>query len=78
MEDDIVLILDSAEETMRKSITHLEVELNKIRAGKANPSMLDGIVVQDAELLAEVAIDAFGLDADGKDRIRRRMASVAV
>lgn len=40
--------------------------------------MLDGIVVQDADLLAQAAIEAFGLDAEGKDRIQRRMASVAV
>lgn len=40
--------------------------------------MLDGIVVQDADLLAEAALVAFALDAGGKDRIGRRMASVAV
>lgn len=31
---------------MTKSISHLETELAKIRAGKANPSMLDGIMVE--------------------------------
>lgn len=30
---------------MSKAINHLEAELTKIRAGKANPQMLDGIVV---------------------------------
>ena len=30
---------------MRKAIQHLEAELAKIRAGKANPQMLDGITV---------------------------------
>ncbi|GFZ86747.1 hypothetical protein GCM10011497_15040 [Elstera cyanobacteriorum] len=40
--------------------------------------MLDGIVVQDAKFLAEAAIEAFGLDAEGKDRIQRRMEVVAV
>lgn len=30
---------------MQKAITHLEVELNKIRAGKASPAMLDGVMV---------------------------------
>lgn len=30
---------------MKKAISHLETELIKIRAGKANPQMLDGIVV---------------------------------
>lgn len=40
--------------------------------------MLDGIVVQDADFLAQAAIEAFGLDGEGKDRIKRRMESVAV
>ena len=30
---------------MQKAIRHLETELVKIRAGKANPQMLDGIVI---------------------------------
>jgi len=30
---------------MKKAVTHLEAELVKVRAGKANPNMLDGIVV---------------------------------
>jgi len=30
---------------MRKAIAHLEIELSKIRAGKANPQMLDGLMV---------------------------------
>jgi ribosome recycling factor len=33
------------EEQMKKAINHLEAELIKIRAGKANPQMLDNIVV---------------------------------
>lgn len=45
MEEEIDLILDSAKELMDKAIDHLEKELTKIRAGKANPSMLDGIMV---------------------------------
>lgn len=40
--------------------------------------MLDGIVVNDSDLLADAAIGAFGLDAAQQERIRRRMASVAV
>ena len=40
--------------------------------------MLDGIVVQDADALADAAIDAFGLVSDEQERIRRRMAAVAV
>src|SRR5215204_956524 len=34
-----------AEDSMKKAIGHLETELAKIRAGKANPQMLDGIMV---------------------------------
>lgn len=45
MTDDLKLILDSANEQMGKSISHLEQELAKIRAGKANPQMLDGVAV---------------------------------
>ena len=30
---------------MERAIGHLEVELGKIRAGRANPQMLDGLVV---------------------------------
>ena len=36
-------ILSDTESTMNKAISHLEAELVKIRAGKANPNMLDGI-----------------------------------
>ena len=38
-------IISEAEKGMTKAIAHLESELVKIRAGKANPDMLDGIVV---------------------------------
>lgn len=43
--DDIKSIQQHAEELMKKAIDHLEVELIKIRAGKANPQMVDGITV---------------------------------
>ncbi|MDE3143731.1 MAG: ribosome recycling factor [Bacteroidota bacterium] len=45
MSEDLELILDDVESSMKKAIGHLEAELTKIRAGKANPSMLDGIHV---------------------------------
>ena len=38
--------MDDTESSMKKAISHLEVELTKIRAGKANPNMLDGINVE--------------------------------
>lgn len=44
MSEELDLIKMDAESTMRKAISHLEAELVKIRAGKANPNMLDGIV----------------------------------
>lgn len=45
MADDISSIIATGEDHMQKAIGHLEAELTKIRAGKANPQMLDGIVV---------------------------------
>ena len=45
MSEDLNKILADTETAMRKAINHLEAELVKIRAGKANPSMLDGIMV---------------------------------
>ncbi|HEX6333923.1 MAG TPA: ribosome recycling factor [Flavisolibacter sp.] len=43
--EDISLTLELAEDSMKKAISHLETELVKVRAGKANPQMLDGIMV---------------------------------
>ncbi|MBS1655149.1 MAG: ribosome recycling factor [Bacteroidetes bacterium] len=45
MSEDVSSVQSTAEEHMKKAISHLESELVKIRAGKANPQMLDGIVV---------------------------------
>jgi ribosome recycling factor len=45
MSTDTGHILQETEEYMRKAIAHLETELSKIRAGKAVPQMLDGLVV---------------------------------
>ena len=45
MAEDISAIIATSEDHMKKAIGHLETELTKIRAGKANPQMLDGIVV---------------------------------
>src|SRR5689334_25145502 len=43
--EDVSLTLEIAEDSMKRAISHLEAELVKIRAGKANPQMLDGIMV---------------------------------
>lgn len=45
MAEDISIVMETAEDSMKKAINHLEAELVKIRAGKANPQMLDGIMV---------------------------------
>lgn len=45
MTDEIKKIFSDTESQMEKALDHLESELSKIRAGKANPSMLDGIYV---------------------------------
>lgn len=44
MSVELTKILADTENSMNKAINHLETELVKIRAGKANPSMLDGIM----------------------------------
>jgi ribosome recycling factor len=43
--EEVKMILEEAEEGMVKSLSHLGVELSKIRAGRANPSMLDSVKV---------------------------------
>ncbi len=43
--EEIELYLEEAKDLMNKAINHVSTELTKIRAGKANPSMLDGIMV---------------------------------
>ncbi|MBX2914272.1 MAG: ribosome recycling factor [Cyclobacteriaceae bacterium] len=43
--EELELFLDEAKEQMGKALTHVGNELAKIRAGKANPNMLDGIQV---------------------------------
>ena len=45
MNEEIDFILESTEESMAGSITHLEKEFVNIRAGKASPAMLGGIFV---------------------------------
>ncbi|GAA4302491.1 ribosome recycling factor [Compostibacter hankyongensis] len=46
MQDELELILSDTRENMQKAISHLETELTKVRAGKANPQMVDGITVE--------------------------------
>ncbi|MEN7547332.1 ribosome recycling factor [Rapidithrix thailandica] len=45
MEEDIQLLLEETKDHMEKTVLHCEIELTKIRAGRAMPSMLDEIQV---------------------------------
>src|SRR3984957_19590811 len=45
MSDELDFIVEVAKDSMIKAINHLENELIRIRAGKANPQMLDGVNV---------------------------------
>lgn len=45
MNEEVDFCLMETEERMENAIKHLEAELRKIRAGKAIPSMLDGVFV---------------------------------
>lgn len=45
MSDTIDGIISNAGQQMKKALNHLEVELSRIRAGKANVQILDGILV---------------------------------
>lgn len=44
--EEINLFLDEAKDLMEKALRHTSLEFNKIRAGKASPSMVDGITVE--------------------------------
>jgi len=43
--NDVKTIVENARVLMEKTITHLEAELQKVRAGKASPAMLESIMV---------------------------------
>ena len=43
--EEIELYLEDAKDRMGKALQHVGSELTKIRAGKASPAMLDGIIV---------------------------------
>jgi ribosome recycling factor len=43
--EEIQFFLDDAKESMDKAVIHTAGELSKIRAGKASPAMLDGLMV---------------------------------
>ncbi len=45
MNEELELYLEDAKERMNATIEHLEKSLSKIRAGRANPAILDGILI---------------------------------
>ncbi|MCK5856247.1 MAG: ribosome recycling factor [Bacteroidales bacterium] len=47
MTEEAEMVLEMAEESMKNTIEHFERDLHKIRAGKASPSMLDGISIDN-------------------------------
>lgn len=46
MEEEIEFIIDAAQEAMGKVLVHLEKKYTTIRAGKASPAMLNGVMVE--------------------------------
>lgn len=46
MNEEIEFAIDTAKEAMEGAITHLDTQLQKIRAGKANPMMLSRVMVE--------------------------------
>lgn len=44
--EEISLILDMATDGMERALKHTQIELTKIRAGRASANMLDGIMVE--------------------------------
>jgi ribosome recycling factor len=45
MNEEVEFVLDTAKELMEKALVHLELAARKIRAGKAHPSILEGVMV---------------------------------
>jgi len=45
MNDEVQEVIKEAKDKMKKSVDHLSNELARIRAGKANPRILDGVYV---------------------------------
>jgi ribosome recycling factor len=46
MTEEIQMFLDEADDNMKKAVSHVVEEFKKIRAGKANPNMLDSLLVE--------------------------------
>ncbi|MCD8528832.1 MAG: ribosome recycling factor [Chitinophagales bacterium] len=46
MEEELEMMREEAKDSMQKAVDHLAKELIKIRAGKASPAMLSGVMVE--------------------------------
>lgn len=46
MTEDAKMVLEEAQDSMNKSLVHLDREFQKLRAGKASPQMLEGVMVE--------------------------------
>lgn len=46
MTEDVKILVEEFKKSLEKSITHTINEFSKIRAGKAHPTMLDGVMVE--------------------------------
>lgn len=44
--EELEMVIDDTQAQMKKAVSHLENELTKIRAGKANPSMVEDVPVE--------------------------------
>jgi ribosome recycling factor len=45
MNEDVELIIEETKDRMQKALDHLEHELARLRAGRSNPALLDGVTV---------------------------------
>ena len=45
MNEEIELVMEETDDRMKKALEHLEHELARLRAGRSNPALLDGIAV---------------------------------
>ena len=46
MTEELDFVFDEFKSCNQKTISHLEIELTKVRAGKATPAMLNGVMVE--------------------------------
>ena len=53
--EEIDLLLDMAQDSMERAMKHTQIELSKIRAGKASTNMLDGIMVEYYGVMTPIA-----------------------